>query len=100
LKLINIFQKYPKTNIIVEGHTDSTGSEAYNMDLSKKRAQSVTDYLAANGISNSRIETNWYGEEQPKYDNSTEEGRSKNRRVEVAIVANQELKEEAKQKAQ
>jgi outer membrane protein OmpA-like peptidoglycan-associated protein len=100
LKLINIFQKYPKTNIIVEGHTDSTGSDAYNMELSKKRAQSVTDYLAANGISNSRIETNWYGEEQPKYDNSTEEGRSKNRRVEVAIVANQELKEEAKQKAQ
>jgi len=100
LKLINIFQKYPKTNIIVEGHTDSTGSDAYNMELSKERAQSVTDYLASNGISNSRIETNWYGEEQPKYDNSTEEGRSKNRRVEVAIVANQELKEEAKQKAE
>ncbi|WP_026302544.1 OmpA family protein [Psychroflexus tropicus] len=100
LKLINIFQKYPKTNIIVEGHTDSTGSDAYNMNLSKDRAQSVTDYLTANGIDNSRIETNWYGEEQPKYDNSTPEGRSKNRRVELAIVANQELKEEAKQKAQ
>lgn len=100
LKLISIFQKYPKTNIIVEGHTDSSGSETYNMELSKKRAQSVTDYLTKNGIGNSRIETNWFGEEQPKFDNSTPEGRSKNRRVELAIVANEELKEEAKQKAE
>lgn len=100
LKLIGIFQKYPKTNIIVEGHTDSTGSEAYNMELSKKRAQSVTDYLSSNGIDISRIQTNWYGEEQPKYDNTTEEGRSKNRRVELAIVANEELKDEAKKNAE
>lgn len=100
LKLINIFQKYPKTNIIVEGHTDSTGSESYNMKLSKERALAVSNYLTSNGIDSSRIQTNWYGEEQPKYDNSTPEGRSKNRRVELAIVANQELKEEAKQKAQ
>lgn len=100
LKLINIFQKYPKTNIIVEGHTDSSGSDAYNMTLSKNRAQAVTDYLTKNGISNSRIETNWYGEDQPKFDNSTAEGRSKNRRVELAIVANEELKEEARQKAE
>ena len=100
LKLISIFQKYPKTNIIVEGHTDSTGSDSYNMDLSKRRAQSVTDYLSSNGISTSRINTNWYGEEQPKFDNTTPEGRSKNRRVELAIVASEELKDEAKQKAQ
>jgi outer membrane protein OmpA-like peptidoglycan-associated protein len=100
LKLINIFQKYPKTNIIVEGHTDSTGSDSYNMDLSKRRAHSVTDYLSNNGISSSRITTNWYGEEQPKFDNTTPEGRSKNRRVELAIVASEELKDEAKQKAQ
>jgi outer membrane protein OmpA-like peptidoglycan-associated protein len=100
LKLIGIFQKYPKTNIIVEGHTDSTGSDSYNMDLSKRRAQSVTDYLSSNGIFTSRINTNWYGEEQPKFDNTTPEGRSKNRRVELAIVANEELKDEAKQKAQ
>jgi outer membrane protein OmpA-like peptidoglycan-associated protein len=100
LKLIGIFQKYPKTNIIVEGHTDSTGSDSYNMDLSKRRAQSVTDYLSNNGISSSRINTNWYGEEQPKFDNTSPEERSKNRRVELAIVANEELKNEAKQKAQ
>ncbi|SDH01316.1 OmpA family protein [Psychroflexus sediminis] len=100
LKLINIFQKYPKTNIIVEGHTDSTGSESYNMQLSKERAQAVTNYLISNGIEDSRIKTNWYGEEQPKYDNSTAVGRSKNRRVELAIVASEELKEEAREKAQ
>jgi len=100
LKLITIFQKYPKTNIIVEGHTDSSGSDAYNMELSKNRAQAVTDYLSSNGISASRIETNWFGEDQPKHDNSTAEGRSKNRRVELAIVANEELKEEAKEKAE
>jgi outer membrane protein OmpA-like peptidoglycan-associated protein len=98
--LITIFQKYPKTNIIVEGHTDSSGSDAYNMELSKNRAQAVTDYLSSNGISASRIETNWFGEDQPKHDNSTAEGRSKNRRVELAIVANEELKEEAKEKAE
>lgn len=100
LKLITIFQKYPKTNIIVEGHTDSSGSDAYNMELSKNRAQAVTNYLSSNGISASRIETNWFGEDQPKHDNSTAEGRSKNRRVELAIVANEELKEEAKEKAE
>lgn len=100
LKLITIFQKYPKTNIIVEGHTDSSGSDAYNMELSKNRAQAVTNYLSSNGISASRIETNWFGEDQPKHDNSTAEGKSKNRRVELAIVANEELKEEAKEKAE
>ena len=100
LKLITIFQKYPKTNIIVEGHTDSSGSDAYNMELSKNRAQAVTNYLSSNGIPASRIETNWFGEDQPKHDNSTAEGRSKNRRVELAIVANEELKEEAKEKAE
>lgn len=100
LKLIGIFQKYPKTNIMVEGHTDSTGRDTYNMELSQKRAQSVTNYLTRNGIDSSRIQTNWFGEEQPKYDNSTAEGRSKNRRVELAIYASEELKEEAKEKAE
>ncbi len=100
LKLINIFQKYPKTNITVEGHTDSTGRDTYNMELSKKRAESVTNFLTRNGIDSSRIQTNWYGEEQPKYDNATAEGRSKNRRVELAIVANEELKEEARNRSE
>ncbi|WP_029036087.1 OmpA family protein [Salinimicrobium xinjiangense] len=99
MSLANIFKEYPNTNILVEGHTDSTGSDAYNLTLSKNRAQAVTNFLVNQGISSGRIETKWYGEAQPKYDNSTVEGRSKNRRVELAIVANEELKKEAEQKA-
>ena len=98
-RLANIFQEYPDTEILIEGHTDSTGSDAYNLTLSKNRAQAVTNFLERNGIADERIETKWYGESQPKYDNSTVEGRAKNRRVEIAIVASEELKEEAEQQA-
>ena len=98
-KLIEILKEYPKTNIVVEGHTDSSGSDAYNMDLSKRRAMSVTDFLIKNGIESKRLITEWYGEERPKHDNETDEGRAKNRRVELAIVANEELKQEAKEQA-
>ena len=96
-KLAGIFKEYPNTNILVEGHTDNTGSESYNLTLSKNRAQAVTSYLVDHGISAGRFTTKWYGESQPKYDNSTAEGRSKNRRVELAIVANDQLKKEAEQ---
>ena len=97
-KQANIFKEYPDTNILVEGHTDNTGSESYNLTLSKNRAQAVTSFLTDHGIAASRFDTKWYGEAQPKYDNSTAEGRSKNRRVEIAIVANEDLKQEAEQK--
>ncbi|MEG9326685.1 OmpA family protein [Salinimicrobium catena] len=99
-KLAGIFKEYPNTNILVEGHTDSTGSDAYNLTLSKNRAQAVTNFLVNEGISSGRITTKWYGESQPKYDNSTVEGRAKNRRVELAIVANEELIEEAKRETE
>lgn len=97
-KLAGIFKEYPDSNILVEGHTDSTGDDAYNMNLSKQRAQSVTSYLSGKGVSSGRFTTNWYGETQPKYDNSTVDGRAKNRRVELAIVASDELKKEAVEK--
>lgn len=96
----NILQEYPDTNILVEGHTDSTGSDAYNLTLSKNRAQAVTDYLERQGVASERIDTRWYGESQPKYDNSTVEGRAKNRRVEIAIYADEELIEEAQRQTQ
>ncbi|NND80201.1 MAG: OmpA family protein [Maribacter sp.] len=96
-KLAGIFKEYPKSNILVEGHTDSAGPEDYNMNLSKQRAVSVTNYLTARGISPTRFTTKWYGEVQPKGDNSTTEGKAQNRRVELAIVASEELKEEAKE---
>lgn len=97
-KLAAIFKEYPKSIILVEGHTDNRGSEEYNYTLSKNRAQSVTNYLTNKGIASSRFTTKWYGETQPKYDNSTVEGRSNNRRVELAIIASEALKQEAKQK--
>ena len=99
-KLAGIFKEYPQTNILVEGHTDNTGSESYNYTLSKNRAQAVTGYLVDSGVDRGRFTTKWYGETQPKYDNSTAEGRAQNRRVEIAIVANEELKEQAKEQAQ
>ncbi len=99
-KLAGIFKEYPNTLVLVEGHTDNTGSAEYNMGLSQRRAQSVTSFLVSQGISSGRFTTKWYGEDQPKYDNSTADGRAKNRRVEIAIVADEKLKEEAKRNAQ
>ncbi|MDC6405616.1 MULTISPECIES: OmpA family protein [Maribacter] len=96
-KLAGIFKEYPKSNILVEGHTDSAGSDEYNMKLSEQRATSVTSYLVAKGIDPSRFTTKWYGENQPVGDNNTVEGKAQNRRVELAIVASEELKEEAVQ---
>ncbi len=99
-RLIGVLKEYPDTNILVEGHTDSAGPDDYNMNLSKQRAQSVTSYLVTNGISSNRLTTKWYGESQPKSDNSTAAGKAKNRRVEMIIVANDQLKQEALQKTQ
>lgn len=99
-KLADIFKEYPNTNVLVEGHTDSAGSDSYNLTLSKNRAQAVTNYMVNNGLSAGRFTTKWYGESQPKYDNSTAEGRAKNRRVELAIVANEELQKEAERAAE
>ncbi|MBU2926937.1 OmpA family protein [Winogradskyella psychrotolerans] len=97
--LASVFTEYPETNILVVGHTDSSGNDAYNMTLSKNRAEAVTIYLMSKGLSNGRFTTHWFGEEQPMYDNTTAEGRSKNRRVNIAIVPNETMINEAKQEA-
>lgn len=94
-KLAGIFKEYPKTNILVEGHTDSDGAAEYNLGLSQRRAQAVTNYLVSKGISSGRFTTKWYGEDQPIESNDTAAGKAKNRRVELAIVASEELKQEA-----
>ncbi len=73
----------PGVNILVSGHTDSQGSEAYNQQLSEKRAAAVKDYLIAKGIDASRIEAKGFGESQPRESNDTPEGMAKNRRVEI-----------------
>jgi OOP family OmpA-OmpF porin len=68
---------------IVEGHTDNVGADAYNMNLSKERAKAVMDYLVSKGVPATKISSVGYGEEKPIASNETEEGRSKNRRVEI-----------------
>lgn len=94
-KLAEILQKYPDTNILIEGHTDSSGKDDYNMSLSEKRAKSVQGYLTQQSVSSSRMTAKWYGESKPIATNDTEEGKAKNRRVEISIAANDKLKEEA-----
>lgn len=79
-------QKYPNSLVDVMGHTDSTGSDSYNLDLSRRRAESVKGYLVMRGVSGARIATVGYGEQYPRADNATEEGRALNRRVEIRIT--------------
>ncbi len=94
-KLVKILNVYPDTDIEVQGHTDSKGSQSYNQSLSESRAGAVSEYLYNNGISNTRIRTKGFGENMPKYDNNTENGRSQNRRVEFLITANEKMKTES-----
>ncbi|MEW6515925.1 MAG: OmpA family protein [candidate division FCPU426 bacterium] len=93
--LAKILNKYPDTNILVEGHTDSTGTESLNQELSERRAKSVGNQLIGTGVTPARINMMGYGESQPVADNETDMGRQQNRRVEVAIFANEKMKKEA-----
>ncbi|MFN5911204.1 MAG: PorP/SprF family type IX secretion system membrane protein [Bacteroidota bacterium] len=79
--LVNIMLLRPDLRIQLEGHTDNNGSEAYNLELSKNRVQAVKDFLVANGVNPDRIDLSFFGESKPIADNSSEEGRQKNRRV-------------------
>lgn len=99
VKLTKILQKYGDTNVLVEGHTDATGTETYNMDLSLRRSSSVATFLAYQGVARPRLSAVGYGELQPIASNDTVEGRQQNRRVEVAIWANDDLKAAAKRQA-
>ncbi len=95
-EMAGIMQQYEKTDIVIEGHTDNVGSEAYNLQLSKKRAKAVANFLGQKGVSTIRIKTQGYGEGQPVESNETDADRQKNRRVEVVIIANEDLKKDAK----
>lgn len=85
-KLAGTLKQYEKTYIDVLGHTDSTGSDVYNQTLSLNRAQAVVDQLAESGVQRARMAAQGYGESQPKASNTTETGRSANRRVEIRLV--------------
>jgi len=78
--------EYPRTTVRVIGHADSTGSDAYNLDLSRRRAEAVADFLQAQGVDPQRLEAVGRGEAQPIADNATEDGRARNRRVEIRLI--------------
>lgn len=99
-KLVEVLNNYSNTNIEIQGHTDSRGTEEYNMGLSERRAGSVADYLKSQGIMGNRITTVGFGEAAPAYTNDTVEGMAKNRRVEFLITANEQMKAEAKEQAE
>jgi outer membrane protein OmpA-like peptidoglycan-associated protein len=98
-KLVAILNQYPNTNIEIQGHTDSRGTDEYNMGLSQRRANTVRDYLASHGIAGTRVTTRGFGESAPAYSNDTPEGMAQNRRVEFLITANDQMKAEAKKQA-
>ena len=87
-KVADILNRYPETTITVKGHTDSTGSEAYNQQLSEKRAVAVADFLVGKGVNGARVTPIGYGEQLPIAGNDTEAGRLQNRRVEIEIIPN------------
>ncbi len=94
-----ILNKYEDTEILLEGHTDATGSEEHNLNLSRSRSQSVANFLAGSRVVETRFTIMGYGESQPLATNDTVGGRAQNRRVEVAIYANDKLKKAAGNKA-
>lgn len=85
-KLVKLLDDYPGASLIVDGHTDATGTETYNQWLSEKRAESVKKYAVEKGLDESRVTTNGHGQTKPIASNATKEGREQNRRVEVTIV--------------
>mgnify|MGYP001321920987 FL=1 len=98
-KLVYVLNSYPDTDIEIQGHTDSKGSDAYNQILSEQRASTVSNYLSGKGIAYNRLGIRGFGENSPKYSNSTKDGQIQNRRVEFLITANEKMKAEAQQNA-
>ncbi len=97
--LASSLNQYPGTDIKVIGHTDNKGAAGYNIGLSERRAAAVKAYAVAQGVPSSRLVTVGKGFSEPIADNATEAGRATNRRVEIVIVANDQLKDEAKKQS-
>ncbi|UFH56492.1 OmpA family protein [Spirosoma sp. KNUC1025] len=97
IEFAKTLNKYEDTEIRIEGHADATGPEDYNLKLSKQRADAVGSYLEAQGVKTSRVDEKGYGEAQPVADNTTETGRQKNRRVDIAVFANKKMQQDAKE---
>jgi outer membrane protein OmpA-like peptidoglycan-associated protein len=98
-KLVIVLNTYPDTDIEVQGHTDSDGSNSYNKKLSEKRAMAVAEYLRDQSVTAERLRIHPFGENSPKYTNATDEGKAQNRRVEFLITANEKMKAEAREQS-
>jgi OmpA-OmpF porin, OOP family len=86
--IVDGLKKHPRVKVEIQGHTDSTGSAAYNLKLSQKRADSVRDYLVKDGVNPDQLQTKGYGQTQPAVSNATPAGRAKNRRVVMFVISN------------
>jgi outer membrane protein OmpA-like peptidoglycan-associated protein len=93
-------EKYPNSDILIVGHTDSVGTDAYNLDLSQRRALTASAYLQSLNVPASRLHTAGRGESEPIQPNDTEEGRARNRRVEIAIYASEAYRNQVKSQTQ
>lgn len=96
-KVVPVFQSYPDTDIVIYGYTDSTGRLEFNQKLSEDRAAAVRSYLVSKGLATSRFQTKGMGPNDPIATNETVEGRSKNRRVEFTITANEKMIKDTEQ---
>jgi outer membrane protein OmpA-like peptidoglycan-associated protein len=96
-QLANTLKSYPDTNIVVKGHTDSSGSDSYNLRLSEERADRVRSYLVAEGVAAHRVTAVGFGEAMPVASNATPTGRQQNRRVEIEVRPNDQLRQQARE---
>jgi outer membrane protein OmpA-like peptidoglycan-associated protein len=93
-QLAQSLQRYPGTEVLIVGHTDNVGTDEYNMGLSQRRAESAKSYLVSMGIPSARIRTAGRGESEPVASNESDAGKQRNRRVEIAIFASQEYRDQ------
>jgi outer membrane protein OmpA-like peptidoglycan-associated protein len=98
-QMADVLVRYPDTNLIVIGHTDNIGTDQYNQKLSERRAAAVKNYLVSSDVRRGRLTALGYGETAPVESNATEDGRAANRRVQIQIAANDELRRKAEQEA-
>jgi outer membrane protein OmpA-like peptidoglycan-associated protein len=96
----NVLRTYPDTDLVIDGHTDSTGKKNSNQKLSEARAEAVVEFLETQGIVRARLTAHGWADDRPVADNATEDGRAQNRRVEVNIAANEQLRQQDAQAAQ
>ena len=99
-QLAKSLENYPNSDVLIVGHTDSVGTDAYNQDLSQRRAQAASAYLQSLGVPASRLQTQGRGESEPIESNDSDAGRARNRRVEIAIYASEAYRNQVKSQSQ